>query len=48
MYIRKFGEERPFLQRRHIYFVLDSMKYWTMGEPIDEVEVINRTLEDGK
>ena len=43
-YIREHGITRPFFKRMHTYFEVDEWEYWTMGEPIDEIVVLNRAL----
>jgi hypothetical protein len=40
--IRRFGYADFFYKVRHIYWVVDEHKYWTMGWPVDETVVINR------
>ena len=31
---------------RHLYWAIDEFKYWTMGWPVEETEVINRARVD--
>ncbi len=40
--IREFGYSRAFYQNTYIYFDLDGLKYWTMGNPLAETIVLNR------
>lgn len=41
--VRRFGYADYFYKVRHIYWVVDTIKYWTMGWPVEETTVINRT-----
>jgi len=43
-YIRNHGTTEKFFEDTYIYLYLDGLKYWTMGEPIDETTVINRAV----
>ena len=45
-HLRKFGRERSWYKLKNIYLTVDGLKYWTMGEPVNEVIVINRAIED--
>jgi hypothetical protein len=40
--IREFGYPQNFYSNTYIYFNLDGLKYWTMGEPSAETTVLNR------
>jgi hypothetical protein len=40
--IREFGYAQAFYGNTYIYFNLDGLKYWTMGEPLAETTVLNR------
>ena len=31
---------------RHLYWVIDEFRYWTMGWPVEETIVINRARVD--
>lgn len=44
--IRRCGYPDFFYKVRHIYWVVDEFKYWTMGWPIAETAVINRARVD--
>lgn len=41
-FIRRFGYADFFYKTRHLYWVVDEFKYWTMGWPVEETIVINR------
>ena len=40
--IREFGYEQAFYRNTYIYFNLDGLKYWTMGDALAETTVLNR------
>jgi hypothetical protein len=40
--IRAFGYPEAFYSHVYCYFDLDSLKYWTIGAPLEETVVINR------
>ena len=44
--IRRFGHADFYYRIRHLYWVVDEFKYWTMGWPVDETTVINRARVD--
>ena len=44
--IRAYGHPENFYSQVYIYFYIDEYKYWTMGSPIPETEVINRAPID--
>ncbi len=44
--IRRFGYADYYYKVRHIYWEIDSFKYWTMGWPVEETTVINRARID--
>jgi len=44
--IRRFGYADFYYRIRHIYWVVDDFKYWTMGWPMAETVVINRARRD--
>ncbi len=44
--IRHFGSADFYYKVRHIYWVIDEFKYWTMGWPVGETIVINRARVD--
>lgn len=46
--VRKCGYADLFYRVRHIYWVVDEFKYWTMGWPVEETKVINRARVDGR
>jgi hypothetical protein len=41
-YIRKYGKDEIFYNKKYRYLVIDNYKYWTMGEPLKETTLINR------
>lgn len=41
-WIREFGYPQAFYGNTYIYFDLDGLKYWTMGDPLAETTVLNR------
>ena len=43
-HILLFGYEGPFYKQKYIYFDEDGLVYWTMGAPIEETTIINRTI----
>jgi hypothetical protein len=45
-HIRKFGYEGSFYQTKLIYFEEDGLIYWTMGNPVEETTIINRTAKE--
>lgn len=45
--IRRFGYADFYYRIRHIYWEIGEFKYWTMGWPVQETTVINRTRVDG-
>lgn len=45
-FIRRFGYADYYYRIRHIYWVVDDYKYWTMGWPVGETTVINRARAD--
>lgn len=40
--IRSYGRPENFYRQTYIYLYFDDLKYWTMGSPIEETEVINK------
>jgi hypothetical protein len=40
--IREFGYAQSFYGNTYVYFNLDGLKYWTVGEPIAKTTVLNR------
>jgi hypothetical protein len=44
--IRRFGYADFFYKVRHLYWAIDEHKYWTMGWPVPETTVINRSRVD--
>jgi len=46
--IRKFGYSRSFYRNAYIYFNLDGLKYWTMGDPLANTSVLNRDPIENK
>ena len=44
--VRRFGYAGYFQRSRYLYWVVDGLKYWTMGWPVAETTVINRAAAD--
>jgi len=44
--IREFGYEGKFYLTTIIYFDQEGFTYWTMGSPIEETIIINRTQKE--
>jgi hypothetical protein len=44
--IRRFGYADFYYKVRHLYWVIDEFKYWTMGWPVEETTIINRARVD--
>ena len=42
-HIRQFGYKGAFYEKMITYFEEDGLIYWTMGNPVDETTIINRT-----
>jgi hypothetical protein len=40
--VKPWPADVPNPRYRHTYLAIDGWDYWTMGEPVDEVELINR------
>ena len=45
-HIRTYGYEGQFYRLTLTYFDEGDHVYWTMGEPIDETEIVNRCRRD--
>lgn len=45
-YIRANGYEAQFYNEKHVHFDDDKYSYWTMGDPIEKTEIINRCLKE--
>jgi hypothetical protein len=45
-HIRANGHEEVFYTEKYIYFEEDGLLYWTMGEPIEETDIINRCRKE--
>lgn len=43
IFIRENGIKEYFYKKEFIYFYCDGYKYWTMGAPVNETILINRT-----
>ena len=43
LHMRKYGYEGRFYTKTITYFDQDGYTYWTMGAPIEETIIINRT-----
>lgn len=40
--IRKYGYPEKFYRKTFYYYAIDGKKYWTMGNPIWDTNVLNR------
>ena len=45
-HIREFGYEGNFYSKTIVYFDHNGFTYWTMGAPIEETIIINRTQKE--
>lgn len=45
-HIRKYGYQGFFYKNQMTYFEKDGLIYWTMGAPIEETIIINRTQKE--
>jgi hypothetical protein len=45
-HVRANGHEEAFYTETYIYFEEDGLLYWTMGEPIEETDIINRCRKE--
>lgn len=45
-HIRKYGYVGNFYEKLLTYFEEDGLIYWTMGSPIDQTIIINRTKKE--
>ena len=45
-HIRANGHEEAYYTEKYIYFEEDGLLYWTMGEPIEETDIINRCRKE--
>lgn len=43
VFIREHGQTERYRNKPYIYYYLDGYRYWTMGSPLDETILINRT-----
>jgi hypothetical protein len=43
-YIRRYGVSEKWGSKNYIYLKHNGMKYWTMGNPIDDTKIINRAI----
>ncbi len=41
-FISNNGYQKKFFKRVYVYFEIDGFKYWTMGNPINETNILNR------
>ncbi len=41
-FIREHGYEEMFWSKPYTCYNVGEWKYWTMGDPVDETEIINR------
>ena len=48
MHIRRFGYPERFFKRTFVYFDVGGMKYWTMGDTLENTIVINRTAIENR
>ena len=44
--LRELAEEEVFYYRNYLVFGANGEKYWTMGAPVEETELINRTTKE--
>lgn len=45
-HIRKFGYQGWFYEKKITYFDENGLVYWTMGAPVEETIIINRTAKE--
>jgi hypothetical protein len=45
-HIRKFGYNENYYSEQYTYFDHNGYMYWTMGAPIEETKIINRTQKE--
>jgi len=45
-HIREFGYKENFYSEQYIFFEHNGLIYWTMGAPIEETIIINRTQKE--
>ena len=43
--IRNQGTPERFFRKAYVYFYANGFKYWTMGSPISDTTLINRTKQ---
>ena len=43
MYIRQHGDIKSFNRRCYTYLAIDGWQYWTMGSPLEQTILINRS-----
>jgi len=48
MFIREKGKDEYFFRKKYRKIEIDGYKYWTMGNPIEETTVINRSVLEVK
>lgn len=48
MYIREHGKKEWLWGRSYICLYIDGWKYWTMGDPLDQTWILNKTHADWK
>ncbi|MCC7570714.1 hypothetical protein KO465_05180 [Candidatus Micrarchaeota archaeon] len=46
VFIRENGYEQKFYSQTYIYYNVGEKKYWTMGDPIEKTEILNRDDKD--
>ncbi len=46
LHIREFGYSGKFYSKTMTYFDQDGFSYWTMGAPIEETMILNRTQKE--
>jgi len=45
MFIREHGYEGRFFSKTYLYYDVDGLQYWTMGNPLPITKLINRALK---
>ncbi len=43
LFIRKHGYKEKFWNRYYTYYNIGEYKYWTMGAPLEQTYILNRT-----
>ena len=45
MFIREHGYEQRFYSKTYLYYDVDGLQYWTMGNPLEVTKLINRAVK---